>query len=51
MRDKEGIDRTRYRLTYEIIPMLWEYLKDGIFKDSDAVKQVIHELQEGIDYD
>lgn len=51
MRDKEGIDRTRYRLTYEIIPMLWEYLKDGIFKDSDAVKQIIHELQEGIDYD
>ena len=51
MRDKEGVDRTRYRLTYEIIPMLWEYLKDGIFKDSDAVKQIIHELQEGIDYD
>ena len=47
MRDKEGIDRTRYRLTYEIIPMLWEYLKDGIFKDSDAVKQIIHELQGG----
>lgn len=45
MRDKDGVDRTDYRLTYEIIPTLWEYLKDGVFKDQDAVKQTIKELQ------
>jgi 5-methylcytosine-specific restriction protein B len=45
MTNKNGGDNTNLRLRYEIIPVLKEYLKDGIFKDTDAVKKKIEELE------
>lgn len=44
MKDKNGNDVTKLRLKYEIIPILKEYLKDGIFKDKSAVEKKIKEL-------
>lgn len=40
-----GTDRTYLRINYEIIPMLKEYIKDGVFKDIEPVEEVISELQ------
>lgn len=34
MKDKKGNDNTNIRLKYEIIPIIKEYAKDGIFKKS-----------------
>lgn len=39
-----GADRTRIRIQYEIIPILEEYIKDGVFKDVEPVKEVISKL-------
>ena len=44
MYDEEGIDRTQLRIQYEIIPILEEYIKDGVFKDINEVKNVIEAL-------
>ena len=44
MRDKEGNDIKEMRIKYEIIPILKEYLKDGIFNDKKEVERVINEL-------
>jgi len=44
MEDKNGSDITDLRLNYEIIPILKEYLKDGVFKDKVKVEKVIEEL-------
>jgi len=46
MKDKEGNNITSMRLQYEIIPILKEYIKDGIFKDIEAVKTKIEELKD-----
>ncbi|MCD8081585.1 MAG: AAA family ATPase, partial [Bacteroides sp.] len=43
MKDKAGRDLTDMRLRYEIVPILREYLKDGIFKDTEEVEDKIHE--------
>ena len=45
MNDLEGYDVTFLRLNYEIIPILKEYIKDGIFKDIIAVEQKINDLK------
>jgi 5-methylcytosine-specific restriction protein B len=45
MKDDKGNDMSYYRLTYEIVPMLKEYINDGIFKDEQHVKEVIKELE------
>ena len=39
-----GVDRTGMRVQYEIIPILEEYIKDGVFKDTEPVKEVIYQL-------
>lgn len=44
MLDKEGNDIKKMRIKYEIIPILKEYLKDGIFNDKKEVERVIDEL-------
>ena len=44
MKDTNGKDVTNIRLNYEIIPILKEYLKDGIFKDKAGVEKIIEEL-------
>ncbi|MDR1502454.1 MAG: AAA family ATPase [Prevotella sp.] len=44
MPDKEGNDIKEMRIKYEIIPILKEYLKDGIFNDRKEVERVISEL-------
>ena len=46
MIDKNGKDITRQRLRYEIIPILYEYLRDGVFRNTKKVEDVIHELNE-----
>ena len=45
MNDENGIDRTGLRIQYEIIPILEEYIKDGVFKDPSRVLDVIGELK------
>ena len=42
---KDEKDITQTRLQYEIIPILKEYIKDGIFKDVDGVKTKIKEIE------
>ena len=42
--DNNGVDRTRMRIRYEIIPVLEEYIKDGVFEDTKPVKEVINKL-------
>ena len=38
MRDEEGVDNTRERILYELIPLLEEYVRDGILTaDAQAV--------------
>ena len=44
MKDKNGKDITDLRLNYEIIPILKEYLKDGVFKDKIGIEKVIEKL-------
>ena len=44
--DDNGVDRTKLRIQYEIVPILEEYIKDGVFKDAEPVKEVISELIE-----
>lgn len=43
--DNNGKDRTALRIKYEIIPILEEYIKDGIFKDVSKAEAVIEELK------
>lgn len=43
--DDNGKDCTELRIKYEIIPILEEYIRDGIFKDVDRVKATIEELK------
>lgn len=45
MNDENGIDRTGLRIQYEIIPILEEYIKDGVFRDPSRVHEVIGELK------
>ena len=45
MQDKNGIDQTFNRLQYEVIPILREYIRDGVFKDTETIEQVIMELE------
>ena len=44
MNDENGNDRTQLRIQYEIIPILEEYIKDGVFKDITEVNNVIEAL-------
>ena len=44
MNDEDGNDRTQLRIQYEIIPILEEYIKDGVFKDITEVNNVIEAL-------
>lgn len=44
MNDKDGEDITNIRIKYEIIPILKEYIKDGIFKDKTAAESKIDNL-------
>ena len=44
MYDEDGNDRTQLRIQYEIIPILEEYIKDGVFKDISEVNNVIETL-------
>ena len=37
IKDDDGKDCTRLKIEYEIIPILKEYIKDGIFKDVEKV--------------
>jgi 5-methylcytosine-specific restriction protein B len=46
MKDDDGKDCTRLKIEYEIIPILKEYIKDGIFKDAEKVNEVIKSLRE-----
>ncbi|MBQ4460323.1 MAG: AAA family ATPase, partial [Bacteroidaceae bacterium] len=46
MKDDDGKDCTRLKIEYEIIPILKEYIKDGIFKDAEKVNKVIKSLRE-----
>ena len=41
---KSNVD-TRIRLKYEIIPILEEYIKDGVLKDTEEVEKIIAELE------
>lgn len=41
MKDNSGKDVTSLRIKYEIIPILREYLKDGVFKREQEVNDVI----------
>lgn len=50
MQDKNGIDQTFNRLQYEIIPILREYIRDGVFKNTETIEQTITKLENG-DYD
>ena len=45
MRDRDGTDRAYYRLHYEVIPILREYLRDGVFRDRDKVECCIADLE------
>ena len=45
MQDKNGIDQTFNRLQYEVIPILREYIRDGVFKDTETIEQVIIKLE------
>lgn len=45
MQDEQGKDVARMRIIYEIIPILEEYLKDGVFCDCKAARQVISKLR------
>ena len=45
MQDEQGNNVTSLRIQYEIIPILEEYLKDGIFKDVETVEKVIKQLR------
>lgn len=42
MRDEEGVDNTRERILYEVIPLLEEYVRDGVLTADTQV--VIDEL-------
>ena len=43
--DEDGNQRDfKLRLDYEIIPILEEYIKDGILNDTEAVKKILKEL-------
>lgn len=42
-KDEKNITQTR--LQYEIIPILKEYIKDGIFKDIDGIRTKIKEIE------
>ena len=42
MQDEEGVDNTRERILYEVIPLLEEYVRDGVLT-ADA-QGVIDEL-------
>ena len=44
MYDEEGNDKTQLRIQYEIIPILEEYIKDGVFKDITEVNNVMEAL-------
>lgn len=44
MNDKNGTDISNIRIKYEIIPILKEYVKDGIFKDKTAAESKIDNL-------
>ena len=44
MYDEDGYDRTQLRIQYEIVPILEEYIKDGVFKDITEVNNVIEAL-------
>lgn len=46
MPDEQVPNVTKLRINYEIIPILEEYLKDGVFKDPELVKEVIQKLKE-----
>ncbi len=46
MKDDDGKDCTRLKIEYEIIPILKEYIKGGIFKDAEKVNEVIKSLRE-----
>ncbi len=43
-KEMPGIDQLQMKLNYEIIPILKEYLKDGVLNDSDEVKNKIRDL-------
>ena len=49
MYDEDGYDRTPLRIQYEIVPILEEYIKDGVFKDITEVNNVIKALMSYID--
>lgn len=42
----ENEEEKHYRLFYEIIPLLEEYVRDGVLKDNDNVHNIINELIE-----
>jgi 5-methylcytosine-specific restriction protein B len=44
MQDANGRDITSNRLRYEILPMLQEYIRDGVLKDTPEVHRVIEQL-------
>jgi 5-methylcytosine-specific restriction enzyme B len=44
---KDDVD-SRTRLKYEVIPLLEEYIKDGVLKDSSELRQLINELENSI---
>jgi len=44
MNDKDGVDISKIRIKYEIIPILKEYVKDGIFKEKTAAEAMIDNL-------
>ncbi len=46
MKDNSGKDVTSLRIKYEIIPILREYLKDGVFKREQEVNDVIKLLSD-----
>lgn len=45
MKDKDGQDQTANKLKYEIIPILREYIRDGVFKDTGKVEETIKDLE------
>lgn len=45
MKDKTGQDQTANKLKYEIIPILREYIRDGVFKDTGKVEETIKDLE------
>ena len=46
MQDEQMGDVTRMRIQYEIIPLLEEYIKDGVFKNTEDAKEVIKKLND-----